>query len=67
MPPQPTYLVTGGAGFIGSHLCDALVGEGYAVRDADGRYRLEIESPIAQGSDAAKRQTGANPIAGNDL
>jgi flagellar motor switch protein FliM len=34
---------------------------------ADGRYRLEIESPIAQGSDAAKRQTGANPIAGNDL
>jgi flagellar motor switch protein FliM len=33
---------------------------------ADGRYRLEIESPIAPGSDAAKRQAGARPIAGND-
>ncbi len=30
---------------------------------ADGRYRLEIESPIAPGSDAAKRQSGAAPNA----
>ena len=31
-------LVTGGAGFLGSHLCDALIGEGHEVLCVDNLY-----------------------------
>jgi dTDP-glucose 4,6-dehydratase len=32
---KPRALVTGGAGFVGSHLCDLLLGDGYDVVAAD--------------------------------
>jgi len=39
---KKTVVVTGGAGFIGSHLCHRLVKEGYKVRIVDNLYRGRI-------------------------
>src|SRR6516225_3760006 len=35
MMTKKLYLVTGGAGFIGSHICERLLREGHAVRVLD--------------------------------
>lgn len=38
------YLVTGGCGFIGSHLCDALISEGHGVRVLDDLSTGKMEN-----------------------
>ena len=38
MGPRKRILVTGGAGFLGSHLCERLVGEGHEVLCVDNFY-----------------------------
>jgi UDP-glucuronate decarboxylase len=43
-PPRLTALVTGGAGFIGSHLCDRLIQSGYQVICLDNLYTGSIEN-----------------------
>jgi nucleoside-diphosphate-sugar epimerase len=37
-------LITGGAGFIGSHLCDALVAKGYHITIIDNLFRGKYEN-----------------------
>jgi UDP-glucose 4-epimerase len=64
------YLVTGGAGFIGSHLCDALVGQGHQVRVLDDLstglpHNLPPEAELIVG-DVADRETVSTAAEGVD-
>jgi dTDP-glucose 4,6-dehydratase len=49
---MPTSVVTGGAGFLGSHLCDHLIGEGHRVICVDNLETGSLEN-IAHIRDAA--------------
>ena len=42
--PDKIILVTGGAGFIGSHLCEALLADGYRVRVVDDLSMGRVEN-----------------------
>jgi UDP-glucose 4-epimerase len=65
------YLVTGGAGFIGSHLCDALLAGGHQVRVLDDLSSGKLENLAAaveliEGdvADAAALQRAVEGVAG---
>ena len=44
MSGRPRTLVTGGAGFLGSHLCDRLLQEGHEVLCIDNLITGDIEN-----------------------
>ena len=47
MPNKKTILVTGGAGFIGSHLCERLVKDGHKVISLDNYFTGTKENHVS--------------------
>lgn len=65
IPKRPRILVTGGAGFIGSHLCDALLADGAEVICVDNYFtgsKENIEHLLTNPRFEAIRHDIVNPI-----
>ena len=62
MRDRKTILVTGGAGFLGSHLCDRLIADGHDVICVDNRSVIETGEWIRLQSELACRSSSHRPL-----
>jgi nucleoside-diphosphate-sugar epimerase len=58
---RPRTLVTGAAGFLGSHLCDALVAHGYDVVGFDNYFTGHKENVASRGGRSCSRPDKQQP------